>query len=317
MAVIKLEQNRKNLHGHFSRDLEPIAVVGDGDRLICNVMDGDWHLSKPTIPETGAGEFFSPKDQLLDAGHALIGPIYVEGTEPGMTLAIRINAVRPSSWGWSRVGGTISDHTRRLGIESMPEYFLLWDIDVDKSIAKSHEGHVVKLNPFLGVLGVAPYEAGQHSTHPPRYSGGNFDCKSLVVGSTLYLPISVKGSLFSLGDGHAAQGDGELGGTAIECPMDLIDLTFSIEKKMIVVHPRANTPEGWITFGFHEDLTEAMYIALNEMTSLIQELFSVSQKEALAITSLVVDARITQIVNGVRGVHAVLPHGSIYKCHGF
>jgi acetamidase/formamidase len=127
----------------------------------------------------------------------------------------------------------------------------------------------------------------------------------------LFLPISVEGALFSIGDGHAAQGDGEVSGTAIECPMDLVDITLTVRDDMQLKMPRAKTPAGWITFGFNEDLNQAAAQALDEMVKLITELHQMEQAEALALASVVVDLRITQVVNGVKGVHAVLPHGAI------
>ncbi|MCA9907620.1 MAG: acetamidase/formamidase family protein, partial [Anaerolineae bacterium] len=152
---------------------------------------------------------------------------------------------------------------------------------------------------------------GVHSTVPPRPTGGNIDCKELIVGSTLYLPIAVEGGLFSTGDGHAVQGDGEICVTAIECPVDRVDLTFDLLDDMPLTTPIANTPAGWITLGFHEDLDEALVIALEAIVALLQRLHGLSRLDALALASLTVDFRITQVVNQVRGVHAVLPHGAI------
>jgi acetamidase/formamidase len=132
-----------------------------------------------------------------------------------------------------------------------------------------------------------------------------------VSGSRLYLPIAVSGALFSVGDGHAAQADGEASSTGIECPMERVELTFRLRGDLSLAMPRANTPAGWITFGFHKDLNEATMIALEAMLDLLHEHYGMERLEALAMASLVVDLRITQIVNGVRGVHAVLPHGAI------
>lgn len=313
MAVHYIPQDRRTLHGHFSNKLEPIIEIDDGDTVIGNVMDGDWHLSKPPHPNSFSGNFFAPKDAELDSGHALIGPIYIKGADPGSVLSVQVNRLIPANWGWSRVGGVKNDHTERLGIDDKEEYFLIWDIDNDSGLATSHLGHKVKIDPFLGVLAVEPKEEGIFSTHPPNYFGGNIDCNLLTPGSTVYLPISVKGALFSFGDGHAVQGDGELGGTAIECTMELVDLTLKIETEINIELPRANTPEGWVTFGFHENLTDALYGALNEMASLLQELFDINKKEALAIISVIGDARITQVVNGIRGVHVVVPHEKLLR----
>jgi acetamidase/formamidase len=169
-------------------------------------------------------------------------------------------------------------------------------------------GHTVELRPFMGVMGMPPDAPGLHSTVPPRVTGGNLDCKELVSGSTLYLPIAVPGGLFSVGDGHARQGDGEVSVTAIECPMERVDLTFALLPELHLATPRAHTPAGWLTFGIHEDLDEAALIALAAMIDLLVERHGLSRHQALGLASVVVDLRITQMVNGVRGVHALLPH---------
>jgi len=163
----------------------------------------------------------------------------------------------------------------------------------------------------MGVMGMPPDEPGLLATFPPRFCGGNIDCKELIAGSTLFLPIAVPGALFSTGDGHALQGDGEVSGVAIECPMERVELTFYLRDDIHITTPRANTPVGWITLGFHEDLHEATLIALNAMLDLMGEQHHLSRPRSLALASLLVDLRVTQIVNSVLGVHAVLPHGAI------
>jgi acetamidase/formamidase len=163
----------------------------------------------------------------------------------------------------------------------------------------------------MGVMGMPPDEPGILSTYPPRVTGGNLDCKELIAGATLFLPIAVPGALFSTGDGHGVQGDGEVCGTAIECPMERVELTFHLRDDLRLSTPRAHTTEAWVTFGLHEDLNEATLIAANAMLDLMGEQYGLHRKDALALASLTMDLRITQIVNGVRGVHALLPHGAI------
>jgi acetamidase/formamidase len=158
-------------------------------------------------------------------------------------------------------------------------------------------------------MGLPPDQPGEHSTIPPRASGGgNIDCKELVAGSTLYLPVTVPDALMYLGDGHAAQGDGEVGGTAIECPMTteaVIDLVT--DRPLASIH--AETPAGRITFGFDADLNVAMGDALDAMVGWLQVLFDLEKAAALALASTCVDLRITQVANQTWGVHAVLPTG--------
>ena len=150
---------------------------------------------------------------------------------------------------------------------------------------------------------------GVQSTFPLTPCGGNLDCKNLIAGSVLYLPIAVPGGLFFTGDGHAVQGDGEVAGPALNCPME-VQMKFFLRKDLSLTLPRARTVEGWLTFGFHPNLDEAAAIATAEMVKLMTEQYELSSKEALSLASLVVHLRVTQIVNGVRGVHALLPHGA-------
>jgi acetamidase/formamidase len=309
MATHHIEPERHTLHGHFSRDLPPILTIDSGDTVSYSTLDAGWGLEAPKA----SGEerrHFEPRDTELDAGHALCGPIAIRGAEPGMTLEVRIDEVRPGAYGWTWAGERWHDISEKLGTLGQ-NTTLVWHLDAEKMTGRDQFGHTISLHPFMGVMGMPPNEPGVHLTAPPRNCGGNIDCKELVAGTTLYLPISVPGALFSVGDGHAAQGDGEVSVTAIECPMDRVVLTFDLNENMYLTTPRANTPAGWITFGFHEDLDEATLIALNGMLNLMTEQYDLKRIEALALASLVVDMRITQIVNGVRGVHAVLPHDSI------
>ncbi|GHO65200.1 hypothetical protein KSC_040920 [Ktedonobacter sp. SOSP1-52] len=199
---------------------------------------------------------------------------------------------------------------RYLGLVESHE-LLYWTLDADAMTGTDQYGHTIALRPFMGVMGMPPDESGVHSTIPPRFCGGNIDCKELVAGSTLYLPISLPGALFSVGDGHGVQGDGEVSGVAIECPMEHVDLTFHVRDDMPLKTPRVRTANAWLTLGFHENLHEASFIALEAMLDLMREQYNIPRPQALALASLVVDLRITQIANGVHGVHAVLLDGSI------
>ncbi len=227
-----------------------------------------------------------------------------------MTLEIEIGAFRTGTYGWTVAGGWDSPLNRRLGIAELDETVLSWTLDPDAGTGVDQYGRTVPLRPFLGVIGMPPAEPGIHPTAPPRVTGGNFDCKDLIAGSRLFLPIAVQGGFVSAGDGHALQGDGESSGTGIECPMAQADLTYHLHPDMTISTPRAETREGWLTFGFDQDLDEAMAIALGAMLDLMGERFGLERRDALAMASLLVDLRITQVVNGVRGVHAVLPHAA-------
>jgi acetamidase/formamidase len=240
-------------------------------------------------------------------GHALTGPVAVRGALPGMTLAVRIDEVVPGPWGWTAAGGRSRPFGKRLGLGDDEETILHWEIDADRGIARDQCGYAMPLRPFMGVMGLAPATHELLPTSPPRTVGGNIDCRELVAGSTLFLPVAVAGGLFSTGDGHAAQSDGELSGTALECPMERVRLTFDLLPELTIPTPRAETPAGWLTFGFDEDLDEAMEIAIEAMIRFMGERFGLPPLRALALASLEVHARITQVVNGVQGVHALLP----------
>ena len=306
----QLLPERKNLHGHFSRDLPPVLTIAAGDTIQYTTLDAGWGL------ENFAGGAYQPRPEFegrvkrLDDGHALIGPVAIEGAEPGMTLAVEINTIRPGKWGWCLAGGWNHPVNRRLRIKDHGTVHA-WELDAEKMIGRNHLGHEIALRPFMGVMGMPPVEPGIYPTAPPRPCGGNMDCKELVVGTTLFLPISVAGGLFSVGDGHAVQGDGEVSITAIECPMELVELTFHLRDDFPLEVPAARTPDAWITLGFDKDLNKAMYTALEAMLALMGRLHNLERLDALALASLAVDLRITQIVNGVRGVHAVLPHDRI------
>ncbi|MCD8511198.1 MAG: acetamidase/formamidase family protein [Bacillus sp. (in: Bacteria)] len=306
---IKLENG--NIHGSFSRNYQPIISVDSGDSLHLTTPDIEWGYSPREGVEKGS---FTSREKEERPIHPIIGPIAVRGAKPGMVLEVRFNDIVPGWYGRNWAGGTASWQNEKLGLQESNRVQLDWKLDVATMTGSCLIGDKefrVGLSPFMGLLGVAPAEPGVHSTSPPRYCGGNIDCKELVRGSSLFLPVTVERALFSIGDGHAAQGDGESSGTAIECPMDFVDVSLILHEEMSLKLPRANTPSGWITFGFHEDLNEATAMALNEMVNFMCELYKVSKEEATALASVAVDLRITQVVNGVKGVHALLPHGVI------
>ncbi len=282
--IHELPFNQGTLHGYFSRDLEPVLTIAPGDAVRFTVPNSSWYVE----PESK----FVPRDPTLDIGHALAGPIAVRGARVGETLAVRIDEVRPASWGVTY---------------TEPPHLVRWQLA--DGLGRG-AGRVVRLAPFLGVLGMPPAEPGMHSTIPPRQCGGNIDCKELVAGATLFLPISVDDALFSAGDGHAAQGDGEISGTAIECPVEA-QVTLDVRTDLPIQWPVARTVSSWITFGFHEKLDEAAQIAIKGMLDLMQREHGLARNDALALGSVVVDLRVTQIANKTVGVHAVLNDGAL------
>jgi acetamidase/formamidase len=279
MARHELPLDASVLHGHFSLELEPVLTVDPGDSVRFSVPNAGW--------DVGRDEPLAPRNPELDTGHALAGPIEVRGARAGQVLAVRIDEVVPHAW-----GVTFGGEGARLD----------WELDGDVGSAA---GRSVRLAPFLGVLGMPPAEPGVHSTIPPRRCGGNIDCKELVAGTTLYVPIPVDGARFSAGDGHAAQGDGEVSGTAIEAPVSA-ELTLDLRDDLALEWPLARVDGAWLTFGFDEHLGQAARVAVEGMLDLLEREHGFSRAEALAFASVVVDLRVTQVVNQVLGVHAVL-----------
>jgi len=283
--IHELPLERRTLHGHFSRDLEPIVAVDAGDSIAFSCPNAGWYLA--------SGERFEPRVEELDAGHALIGPVEVRGARAGGTLTVTIDEVSAAGWGVTFGHELRLDWTREDGV---------W---LDEM------GRRVDSRPFLGVLGMPPRQPGTHPTGPPRRSGGNIDCKELVAGTTLFLPIPVDGALFSGGDGHGAQGDGELSGTAIECPVDRAVLTLDVREGLDLRSPIARIDGAWLAFGFDEDLDLAAEQAAATILDLMERELGIDRNYALALSSVAVDMRLTQIVNGVKGVHAVLRDDAI------
>jgi acetamidase/formamidase len=290
----------------FSRELPPVLTVEPGDTVVLRSLDAGGHLERQYVPGDDVPTMFAEW-----RGHCLTGPIEVRGARPGDVLAVRFVSMRPDDWGWTSAAGRDTALTRRLGLHEAPAARLLWQIDADAAVAVSDLGHTVRIAPFHGVAGVAWDEPGEHSTIPPRaVGGGNIDCKELVAGSVLYLPVAVPGALLSIGDGHAAQGDGEVAGTAIECGMTTeLQLDLVTDRPVPGVH--AQTPAGQVTFGFSPDLDAAMGDALDAMLTWMQAGYGVDKATALALASPVLDLRVTQVVNQSRGVHALLPAGAI------
>ena len=284
MTVHEIPLREETLHGYFSNVLPPVLTVDAGDSVSFQSLNAHWHWEFEG--------FFCERDTELHSGHALTGPVEVRGAHAGQTLAISIDDVVPRDWGITFGEGT--------GFR--------WRLDGET--ATDERGSTVSLAPFLGVIGMPPREPGIHSTGPPRRTGGNIDCKLLVAGTTLYLPIEVDGALLSLGDGHAAQGDGEVSGTAIEAPLERAQVTLELSDRELR-SPIARIAGAWVAFGFDEDLDLAAEQATETMLDLMEAELEVERPHALALASVAVDLHVTQIVNGVKGVHAVLRDDAI------
>ncbi|HET8751173.1 MAG TPA: acetamidase/formamidase family protein [Gaiellaceae bacterium] len=267
--------------GFFSRDYAPAVTVDPGEPVVFSALNAGWYW-EPEIREP------APEG----AGHALFGPIEVRGAQAGGTLVVHVDEVSPRGW----------------GVTHAPDVKLMWSLEGRTWV--SERGSRVAAAPFLGVIGMPPPEPGEHSTGPPRRWGGNIDCKLLVAGTRLYLPVPVDGGLLLAGDGHGAQGDGEVSGTAIECPVERARLRLE-PSELELRSPIARVDGAWVTFGFHEDLDAAADEALQTMLDLMKRDLGVDRNHATALASVTVDLSVTQVVNGAKGVHAVLRDDAI------
>ena len=303
MASHRLDPAPTTVTDVFDPDRAPVLTVDPGDCLVVHTLDASGYLSRPSAPGEQAPTL------IPDArGHCLAGPIEIRGAAPGDLLAIEVHSLVPDPWGWTVSVIPGKPLTTRLGLDGADPSWLLWDLD--GTTGRNQYGHIVDLHPFLGVMGLPPAEPGEHSTIPPRPSGGNIDCRELGAGATLYLPVTVPGAMLCVGDGHGAQGDGEVCGTALECGMTTeLRLDLVRDRPLTVLH--AETPRARITFGLSPDLNEATAQALEAMITWMAGLYDLDRATALALASPTVDLRVTQIANDVWGVHAVLSRTAI------
>jgi acetamidase/formamidase len=291
--------------GFFDAGLKPVLAVASGDTVTLDAVSG----GADVLPE-GASFDILPDHLAIHRGleprlgaHILTGPIAVEGAEPGDVLEIQILAIDcRQNWGYTRI--------RPLS-GTLPEDFpirRIWHtaIDRQRGIATVPWGAEIELAPFFGVMGVAPPPVyGAVTSIVPREFGGNMDLKELVAGTTLYLPVWAPGALFSAGDGHGVQGDGEVCVTALETALSGT-FRLVLRKDLKFALPRAETPSHHITMGFNEDLDDAAKTALREMITLIGERLGLAPEDAYMFSSLAVDMRVTQLVDGNKGIHAML-----------
>jgi len=236
-------------------------------------------------------------------GHILTGPVYVEGAEPGDTLEVRIQEIRlaiPYAYNGFRPGaGFLPDDFPYARMKIIP-------LDRERMVAHFSDRIEIPIRPFFGSMGVAPPEAnGRISSAPPWIHAGNLDNKEFVAGTTLYIPVHVRGALFEAGDGHAAQGNGEVDITALETSLTGV-FQFIVRKDLHLRWPRGETPTHYITMGLHEDLREATRLAALEMIDFLVNEKHLTRDDAYMLASAAADFSITQLVDGNKGVHAMI-----------
>lgn len=292
--------------GFVDRSLEPVLTVDSGDVVSIETL---MLLGGELAPGQTIDDITRLRQRYRAGGrssHTLTGPICVRDAEPGDVLEVRILRLLPHPFGVNYCMPGASD-TGTLPDEFPEGHVRDFRWEPGAGEADFGPGIRLPLRPFLGVMAVAPSEPGEVSAVRPGPYGGNLDLKELVEGTTLYLPVFVPGALFSTGDAHAVQGDGEVNGTAIETAMSEARLQFIVRKDMKLERPMAETPTHWITMGFHEDLDEAARIALRDAIDWLVRQRGLTREDAYSLCSLAVDLRITQLVDQDKGVHAMIP----------
>jgi len=292
--------------GHYDPASSPVLRVRSGDIVEVETMltNSPTGLERAGVaPDDVQQALRDIYEQVTDrgpGGHILTGPIWVEGAQPGDALEVRILSVElPIAYGYNGCSGFIRE------LCEQPRTRIL-QLDRERMVSEFAPGITIPLRPFFGSMGVAPpVDTGRISSNPPWIHAGNLDNKELVAGTSLFIPVHVPGALFQVGDGHAAQGDGEVNQTAIETSLTG-RLQLIVHKGMKLDWPRAETRTHWITMGTHADLTEATRIAVRQTVAFLQEK-GLSQGDAYRIVSIACDLRITELVDGNVGVHVMIP----------
>lgn len=289
--------HRHSHHHGWDNSLKPVLTVAPGDIVDLETIDSSGGQITPswTVADMGKLDFAKV--------NPTTGPIHIDGAEPGDAVKVTLVSYRPSGWGWTANipgFGLLADQFKEPALH-------IWKYDA-ASLAPAMFGSIasVPLKPFAGTIGLAPAEKGLHSVVPPRRMGGNMDIRDMAAGTELYLPVEVKGALFSLGDTHAAQGDGEVCGTAIESPMD-VTVKLELVKGANLAFPRFRTPgpvtrhldaKGYdVTTGIGTDLMEGAKAAVSGMVDLLTKRHKISAVEAYMLCSVCGDLRISEIVD--------------------
>jgi acetamidase/formamidase len=286
--------------GWFDNAELPRLVIDSGDTVVVETMS---HSHGQLWPGRTIEELKKLRTDWPGRGPmSLTGPIFVNGAEPGDSLRIKIQKIVPRPWGANfNIPGMFGEFPKDFP-DGQVKYFYL---DGDRKIAEFAPGIEIPLRPFPGTLGVARAEPGRYNAVPPGPYAGNLDNRDLVEGTTLYVPVFVRGALVWTGDSHAAQGNGEVNLTALETAFEEITLTITVDKATRLQWPRIETPTEWITMGFDEDLTKALANAKSETAKFLAEQRKISPEQALALVSTTSDCRVTQVVDIKKGVHCM------------
>lgn len=301
--------------GYYDASTPPVLRIKSGDTVEIQTLI----TSSPSRLEAAGVAPEQVEQSLRDiykevtnkgpGGHILTGPIYVEGAEPGDVLEVRIRTIKlaiPYAYNAFSPGrGFLPEDFPYPKIKIIP-------LDEKRMAGRFSDGIEIPLRPFFGSMGVAPPDvSGRISSAPPWIHAGNLDNKELVAGTTLFIPVHARGALFLTGDGHAGQGNGEVDITAMETSL-IGTFQLIVRKDMHLKWPRAETPSHFITMGIHEDLNEATKMAVREMIDFLVKEKHLTRDDAYMLASVAADLEITQLVDGNKGVHAMISK-SIFK----
>jgi acetamidase/formamidase len=291
--------------GFFDSKTPAVIRVASGREVVIETVSGD----TPSLPTEPGFEILPEHRTIIEGAergpgpHFLTGPVYVEGAHPGDVLQVDIlDVMLRQNWGFNLIIpllGTLPNDFPDFRLQILP-------LDKEANTVQLPWGGKLPLSPFFGVMGVAPPPNwGRITSVIPRAMGGNMDNKELVAGTTVFFPVFNEGAMFSCGDGHAVQGDGEVCITAVETSLSG-RFRLSVRKDMHLTAPRAETPTHYITMGFDEDLDDAVKQALRDMIRWIGELRGLSPSDAYTLCSLAADLHVTQTVNTAKGAHCML-----------
>ncbi len=292
--------------GVIDRAFAPVLEIDDGDELVLQTW-GLW--GHAVTPQTTYAELLRLRERHAGVGpHSITGPVRIRQARAGMTLQVDILELQLGPHGFNLISAGpkargLLAHEYEVG---ELRHFVLDTVRMQTELVP---GLMLPLRPFLGIMGVAPAEAGTRSSVEPGEFGGNIDCPDLVVGTTLFLPVWVDGALFYAGDAHAAQGCGEVTQTALEASFERARLRLQVLPQQRLHRPHAQTAQHLITMGFHPDLRQAAVQAVDDMVSWLCTDYRLSRSEAYVLCSLQADLLITQAVNGHNGVHARVARG--------
>ncbi|HEX4632212.1 MAG TPA: acetamidase/formamidase family protein [Gemmatimonadales bacterium] len=301
--------------GYYSAAAKPVLTVASGDTvdvetLLTNVPD---RLAQAGVPADQIQQ--SLKNivaQVTDkgpGGHILTGPIFVQGAEPGDVLEVKILLIHYAiGYGYNGCGGFLPENC------ATPRTRII-QLDTVANVARLDSGIVIPLHPFFGSIGDAPaQDSGRVSSNPPGVHAGNLDNRALVAGTSLFIPVHASGALLEIGDGHAAQGDGEVDQTAIETSL-LGRFQLIVHKDMHFTWPRGETPTELMTMGTDRDLTKATQIATQQMIELLMQVKGLTRLEAYRMASMAADLHIAELVDQSVGVYMTIPKSVLGVTH--